>query len=153
MSVDQSLTASVVSGVYKNISLESRHLGSLLFLTRKKSTDFNFPKKRPESRYSIKSLAQALYTMSTLIFLNWVWNGMDILGKRFWWQSSRVKQSYMALKAWSELTFESQISFKTDVWWWQKWPLWNKVGTWNFMCFLNVQYHCKNWSGLALDGV
>lgn len=78
MSVDQSLTASVVSGVYKNISLESRHLGSLLFLTRKKSTDFNFPKEKPESRYSIKSLAQAVYTMSTLIFLNWVWNGMWI---------------------------------------------------------------------------
>ena len=56
----------------------------------------------------------------------------------------------MALKAWSELTFESQISFKTDVWWWQMWPLWNKVGTWNFMCFLNVHYHCQNWSGFGI---
>lgn len=68
MSVDQSLTASVVSGVYKNISLESRHLGSLLFLTRKKSTDFNFPKERPESRYSIKIVYHGLVSVLYKIF-------------------------------------------------------------------------------------
>lgn len=69
----RNVSRSVISSFCSKWGLQEHFLGikasrQLTILTRKKSTDFNFPKERLESRYSIKIVYHGLVSILYKIF-------------------------------------------------------------------------------------
>uniref|UniRef100_A0A2N9GUD6 Reverse transcriptase domain-containing protein n=1 Tax=Fagus sylvatica TaxID=28930 RepID=A0A2N9GUD6_FAGSY len=104
----------------KKISLDAKYLGSPLFLTRRKSKDFEFLAERLEAKISswsskylswascitmIRSVAQMIpvYTMSTFKIPTKICDRMDATIRRFWWKNGSNTRRFTAWKNWESL--------------------------------------------------
>lgn len=104
----------------KKISLDAKYLGSPLFLTRRKSKDFEFLAERLEAKISswsskylswagcatmIHSVAQMIpvYTMSTFKIPMRICDRMDATIRRFWWKNGSNTRRFTAWKNWESL--------------------------------------------------
>jgi hypothetical protein len=104
----------------KKISLDVKYLGSPLFLTRRKSKDFEFLAERLEAKISswsskylswagratmIRLVAQMIpvYTMSTFKIPSKICDRMDATIRRFWWKNGSNTRHFTAWKNWESL--------------------------------------------------
>uniref|UniRef100_A0A2N9FR65 Reverse transcriptase domain-containing protein n=1 Tax=Fagus sylvatica TaxID=28930 RepID=A0A2N9FR65_FAGSY len=104
----------------KKISLDAKYLGSPLFLTRRKSKDFEFLAERLEAKINswsskylswagratmIRSVAQMIpvYTMSTFKIPSKICDRMDATIRRFWWKNGSNTRRFTAWKNWESL--------------------------------------------------
>ena len=105
---------------FKQLAKGVRYLSVPLFLTRNKSKDFAFVKKKLEARTNgwkskslswmgratlIKLVAQAssVYTMSTCKLLKKLCNELDGVVRRFWWSPKKLSNKCYTSMAWKDL--------------------------------------------------
>ena len=104
----------------KKLSLDSKYLGSPVFLTRNRAKDFQFVKDKVDSKLSgwrqknlswagrctlINFVAQNIptYTMSTFELPQKVCNSIDAANRKFWWKANGQEGKYLSWKSWDRL--------------------------------------------------